>query len=69
MAEPRAQVPVSPNWLPRMTPNEAAVRAAQEPRRDASASEGMKTSTTPITVPIQLSGQVTSRKARQAGRR
>src|SRR5262249_8320296 len=65
MAEPSAQVPVSPNCSDRLMPKEVACGPPRKRWVTAEARHGMKTSTSPITVPIQLSGQVISMKARQ----
>ena len=65
MAEPSAQVPVSPNCWPRLMPKEVACGPPRKRWVTAEARQGMNTSTRPMAVPIQFSGQVISMKARQ----
>ena len=50
-------------------PKEVALGPPRKRGVTAEARQGMNTSTRPIAVPIQLSGQVTSKKARQGRRR
>ncbi len=64
MADPKAQVPVSPNCWDRLMPKDVAFGPPRKRGVMVDARHGMKTSTVPIEVPIQFSGQVTSMNAR-----
>src|SRR6185369_491346 len=65
IADPSAQVPVSPNCCARLMPKDGELGPPRKRGVTAEARQGMNTSAIPMAVPIQLSGQVTSTKARQ----